>query len=123
VEYPLNQEKTEAVWCALADIFSVPYEDFSYIAKKINDVEIEIIKEIFFNDVAPVFAFNLVITTPELLGFETKYVINEIKKEKKKIQKSKIKNTIHHLNVLYLKWNLKELWVKFEYVLNMEKKN
>ncbi|MFC7421402.1 hypothetical protein ACFQNF_16170 [Iodobacter arcticus] len=113
MEHSLSQEQLEAVWVALADVFSVPEEEYSYLAQQVNDIQLDEIKEIFFNDVAPVFTYNLVITTPELLGFDPEQVILAIRKEKEK-NKSKFRKSLHKLYVAYLRWNINELWVQFE---------
>lgn len=67
----------EFVWTFLADVFTGSELNKDGLSR-LRRFPIEEVKTIFFSEISPVCAFNLTITTPEIDGFDPRWVKNEI---------------------------------------------
>lgn len=107
----LDQNKRHQIWYELSDIFIDNEVSFEYIAKQISDVNIETLKYIFFNEVAPHCAKNLMsIIPPVWSGFNKKELIDDIEI----MLKSRNNSLLFRFWVYYVRLKHKEDWIKLE---------
>ena len=73
----ITGEDREFIWTFLADAFA-GVELSSEGLDRLRRLPISEIQRIFFDEISPVCAFNLSITTPEMEGFDPQWVKSEI---------------------------------------------
>jgi hypothetical protein len=107
----LTDARREEVWEALSDVFVDNEIDYKCIASRVADIEISKLKEIFFNEVAPVCGPNLMMAIPVIwAGFNKKALSEDIREKLTLIRHSLIAWLRYKGFVFFCRWYFKNEW-------------
>jgi hypothetical protein len=118
----MSNARREEIWYVLSDVFVDNEVDYSYIAGKIVDEDINQLKEIFFTEVALFCTPNLMTAIPPIWeGFSRQPLIDGIHKELKRFQSTPFARLQHKLFVMFYRWRFADYWKNIERELKNRK--
>lgn len=121
MENKLNHSTRENVWIALSDAFVDSKMDYDNIAGRIQKLEKQEIKKIFFREVAPICGLNLMTTAPSVWHyFDENFICEEINGMLKKRENSCIYRLRNNIFIAFCYWNFREEWSAVEIALDKQ---
>lgn len=123
MEYSLSEQRLAEVWQALSDAFVDNEVDYGWIARKVIDVDPVKLQHIFFEEVAPHCAPNVMTPIPPIWqGFDKEKLAVGIREMKSKNEKSAISNLRHKAFVIFLRARFRTEWRAIESKLAEQKR-
>jgi len=105
-----KQQRADIRW-ALSDAFVDNEVDYAYIAERIKSYDLKIVEDILYSEVAPVCFGNLETPVPPIwTGFKDEWLLDEIEKELRARQRSKMRRTFDKLKTLWLRYSYRYIW-------------
>ncbi|WP_438299183.1 DUF7079 family protein [Pseudomonas sp. NMS19W] len=107
----LTPEDKAKIQIALAEAFVDNEVDYAYIAERIKSYDLKIVEDILYSEVAPVCFGNLETPVPPIwTGFKDEWLLDEIEKELRARQRSKVRRTFDKLKSLWLRYSYRYIW-------------
>lgn len=107
----LTPEDKAKIQIALAEAFVDNEVDYAYIAERIKSYDLKIVEDILYSEVAPVCFGNLETPVPPIwTGFKDEWLLDEIEKELRARQRSKVRRTFDELKILWLRYSYRYIW-------------
>ncbi|MEO3725798.1 hypothetical protein ABHN98_14730 [Pseudomonas syringae] len=107
----LTPEDKAKIQIALAEAFVDNEVDYAYIAERIKSYDLKIVEDILYSEVAPVCFGNLETPVPPIwTGFKDEWLLDEIEKELRARQRSKVRRAIDKLKILWLRYSYRYIW-------------
>ncbi|MGY2441574.1 DUF7079 family protein [Pseudomonas sp. SDO52101_S400] len=107
----LTPEDKAKIQIALAEAFVDNEVDYAYIAERIKSYDLKIVEDILYSEVAPVCFGNLETPVPPIwTGFKDEWLLDEIEKELRARQRSKVRQTFDELKILWLRYSYRYIW-------------
>lgn len=107
----LTPEDKAKIQIALAEAFVDNEVDYAYIAERIKSYDLKIVEDILYSEVAPVCFGNLETPVPPIwTGFKEEWLLDEIEKELRARQRSKVRRTFDKLKILWLRYSYRYIW-------------
>jgi hypothetical protein len=107
----LTPEDKAKIQIALAEAFVDNDVDYAYIAERIKSYDLKIVEDILYSEVAPVCFGNLETPVPPIwTGFKDEWLLDEIEKELRARQRSKVRRTFDELKTLWLRYSYRYIW-------------
>ncbi|WP_248743318.1 MULTISPECIES: hypothetical protein [unclassified Pseudomonas] len=107
----LPPEDKAKIQIALAEAFVDNEVDYAYIAERIKSYDLKIVEDILYSEVAPVCFGNLETPVPPIwTGFKDEWLLDEIEKELRARQRSKVRRTFDKLKILWLRYSYRYIW-------------
>ncbi|MGP6429027.1 DUF7079 family protein [Pseudomonas paraglycinae] len=107
----LTPEDKAKIQIALAEAFVDNEVDYAYIAERIKSYDLKIVEDILYSEVAPVCFGNLETPVPPIwTGFKEEWLLDEIEKELRARQRSKVRRTFDELKILWLRYSYRYIW-------------
>lgn len=107
----LTPEDKAKIQIALAEAFVDNEVDYAYIAERIKPYDLKIVEDILYSEVAPVCFGNLETPVPPIwTGFKDEWLLDEIEKELRARQRSKVRRTFDELKTLWLRYSYRYIW-------------
>ncbi|MCH4899557.1 hypothetical protein [Pseudomonas sp. B707] len=107
----LTPEDKAKIQIALAEAFVDNEVDYAYIAERIKPYDLKIVEDILYSEVAPVCFGNLETPVPPIwTGFKDEWLLDEIEKELRARQRSKMRRTFDKLKTLWLRYSYRYIW-------------
>ncbi|MDR1662131.1 MAG: hypothetical protein LBR95_06865 [Azoarcus sp.] len=111
MEHPLSDFRRGDVLAALSEVFLDEDIDYVTVAKRVADIDLAQLKEIFFNEVAPYCGPNLMTVAPPVWGgFDRQKLLEEIDAMHKRNQNSFIANLRHKGFVAFCRFYFRNDW-------------
>ena len=111
VNSTLGIKRREEIWASLSDVFIDNEIDYSYIATQVADVDLPLLKEIFFNEVAPCCGPNLMCVIPPIwAGFCPKELAKDIRTMQIRNSCSRVARLRHKGFVVFCRWYFRSDW-------------
>jgi hypothetical protein len=124
MENTLNDARREEIWLALSDVFVDTEVNYGYIARRITDIDLHQLEEIFFTEVAPYCGPNLMTAIPEVWDcFYPDDLISGIQGKLKKCQNSILARLRYKGFVLFCRWYFRDIWKELVGELAERKRN
>jgi len=107
----LTPEDKAKIQIALAEAFVDNEVDYANIAERIKPYDLKIVEDILYSEVAPVCFGNLETPVPPIwTGFKDEWLLDEIEKELRARQRSKVRRTFDELKILWLRYSYRYIW-------------
>lgn len=107
----LTPEDKAKIQIALAEAFVDNEVDYAYIAERIKSYDLKIVEDILYSEVAAVCFGNLETPVPPIwTGFKDEWLLDEIEKELRARQRSKVRRTFDKLKTLWLRYSYRYIW-------------
>ncbi|WP_065259444.1 DUF7079 family protein [Pseudomonas bananamidigenes] len=115
----LTPEDKAKIQIALAEAFVDNEVDYAYIAERVKSYDLEIVEDILYSEVAPVCFGNLETPVPPIwTGFKDEWLLEEIEKELKARQKSRVRRAFDKFKILWLRYSYGYIWKEISKNLN-----
>ena len=112
-------KKRVEIWVALSDLFCDTEPDYYYIAGAVKGNTIDNLKNIFFEEVAPVCGPNLMTTIPPVWsGFNEEQLVDGITEMLERNGRSFVARALHATTSLFMRFWFRSLWRETEERLN-----
>jgi len=107
----LTPEDKAKIQIALAEAFVDNEVDYAYIAERIKSYDLKTVEDILYSEVAPVCFGNLETPVPPIwTGFKDEWLLDEIEKELRARQRSKVRQIFDELKILWLRYSYRYIW-------------
>jgi hypothetical protein len=107
----ISDARRKEIWVGLSDVFVDNETDYDYISRKVGDINIDQLKEIFFNDVAPICGPNLMTVIPPIwYPFDKDELANDIREMQERNRNSLIARIKHKLAVAFYHLRFAGYW-------------
>jgi predicted phosphoadenosine phosphosulfate sulfurtransferase len=117
----ISDAQRQAIWEGLSDVFVDNEINYDYIAWKVGDVAINLLEEIFFNEVAPVCGPNAMEVIPPVWAcFDPEDLAKCIREMQMRNQKSLFARLKHRIAVKFYRLRFGGYWK--EVVAELEKR-
>lgn len=107
----LTPQDRAKIQIALAEAFVDNEVDYQAIAEQVRDYDPEIVRDILYEDVAPVCFSNLETPVPSIwTGFDTQWLLNEIDKQTRAREACWLKRRLDSLKIAWLRYSYGYIW-------------
>jgi hypothetical protein len=108
----ISNERYEEIWLGLSDVFVDNETNYDFINREVGDVSFTRLKEIFFNDVAPICGINFLVgpVPPVWSGFDKDELAKEIREMHNRINSSALLLIKHKLAVSFYRLRFGYYW-------------
>lgn len=115
MESAVASDRQEAIWEALSDAFVDRDVDYALVAKDLFGIPVAELKEIFFVEVAPYCAPNLLTVVPPIwTGFEPANLARSIREMQAHNQRCIATRLKHRVVVAFYRVYFRKLWESIE---------
>lgn len=115
MENSIVEAEREAIWEIMSEFFVDNEIDYDYWAQKISKYPIHILKDIYFNEVAPVCGPNVLTPAPPIWQcFDAESVVKEIKANLSKRRDSFFYRMRYDADVLFYRVACHSFWTPVE---------
>ncbi len=113
------QTRREEIWLALSDLFAGSEVEYRYLARVLHGEDMATLRDICFDEVAPVCAPNLMAPVPPVWpGFSPPSLFAAIRDSLEQRRASRFAAFSHRLRRAYLHLRLRDLWREAEKKIN-----
>jgi len=118
--HKISRSDREMIWVLFSDAFIDTEINYCQIVIGMSKFPREELKDIFFEEVAPVCGHNMLATIPTIWsGFSSEWVKQEIKRSIKRKKISLFYKIFHSLTVVVFRRIFKKIWCEIEGALDI----
>lgn len=110
----LADARREKIWEELSELFVDTETHYEWILPEVADIDPDLLKEIFFNEVAPCCGPNFMTPAPPIwTGFDTDRLVQGIREILENYKKSLFGKLKYKTNVIFCRWYFNDIWKEF----------
>jgi hypothetical protein len=122
MENPVGKAEQEFIWVVMSEFFVDNEIDHDREAAQISRFPMNVLKEIFFREVAPVCGPNMLTPAPAVwAGFDSAWVVSQINSLLSSKERSLIRRISYEASVLYYRLRLADVWSEVEDAIKRER--
>jgi hypothetical protein len=110
----ISDARREKIWKVLSDLFVDTEPNYEWMIPEIADVDLDLLKEIFYAEVAPCCGPNFMTPAPPIwAGFDTGHLVQSIREILENSKKSLFGRLKYKAMVISCRWYFNDIWKEF----------
>jgi hypothetical protein len=122
MENSVGKAERELIWVVMSEFFVDNEIDYDREVARISRFPTNVLKDIFFREVAPVCGPNMLTPVPAVwAGFDSDWIVSQINSLLSARERSLICRISYETNVLYYRLRLSDVWSEVENAMDRER--